>query len=106
MSSKILRVFLGADLRCSHDGLNEIAKSNGIEVGTLTPGNFVIFINSKKNMLKLYAANNVIAFLKLKSGTIDLRTIAKIPEAFKASGKIDYDSALKKIIEEHLTKKK
>lgn len=97
---KLLRVFLEADLRCSHEGLAKIAKDNKINVDNITPGECVIFINSSRNRLKLYAANNIIAYLRLQPKQIlDFRTISLIPAAFNASGRLDYDKALKTLIE-------
>lgn len=101
--SRLLQVFFNSDLRCSHDGLSQLAKEHDINVSALEPGEYVIFVNSAKNRLKLYASNNVLAYLKLDSGKgIDLRTIALIPKAFKASGKLDYDQALKEVLTKEL----
>lgn len=104
--ARALQVFMNADLRCSHDGLSALAKAQNIDVSKLEPGEYVLFINSGKNLLKLYAANNVIAFLKLKTGKIDLKTIRLIPQAFNASGKIDYDKTLREVIERELSREK
>jgi hypothetical protein len=100
--SKLLELFLNVDLRCAHDGLAMVAKKRGIDVKKLEPGQYVMFINCEKNRLKLFAANNIIAYLKLPHGKIDMRTLQLIPQAFHASGKIDYDSALKKILMKEL----
>lgn len=104
--SKLIQVFLHADLRCGHEGLAKLAKDNKIHVSSLLPGEFVIFINSKMDRLKLYTANEIIAYLKLKTGKIDLRAIQLIPQAFKASGRIEYDEALREVIESHLKNRK
>lgn len=104
--SKLIQVFLHADLRFGHEGLAKLAKDSKINVDILLPGEFVIFINSKMDRLKLYTANQIIAYLKLKTGKIDLRAIQLIPQAFKASGKIEYDVALKEVIENHLRGKR
>lgn len=101
--ARALQLFLNSDLRCGHEGLAAIAKRQEIDVEKLERGEFVIFINALKNRVKLFTANNVIAYLQLKTGSIDLRTIALIPQSFNASGKIDYDSALKEVIEKHLS---
>ncbi len=103
---KILQVFLGADLRNGHEGLALTAKQEKIDVAALAPGEFVIFINTKQDKLKLYTASNIVAYLKLPEGKIDLRVIQMIPKAFKASGKIDYDKHLKEIIEQNLRGKR
>lgn len=103
--AKALRIFLNTDMRCAHEGLSKLAADNKIKVETLEPGEYLIFINTAKNRIKLYACNNIVAYYRSKNGQIDLKTIAKIPQAFKGSGKIDYDASLREVIEEHLTRK-
>jgi hypothetical protein len=102
--AKLLQVFLHSDLRCCHDGLAKIAKDNKIDVNRLVPGEFVIFINNEMNRVKLYTANQIVAYLRLKTGKIDLRTIQLIPKSFMASGKIEYHESLKEIIIDKLGK--
>lgn len=106
MSAKVVRAFLGTDLRCTHLGLAEIAKKNKIDVGKLEPGEYLLFINNEKTKLKLFAANHVVAYLRLPDNQkLDMRTISLIPQAFKASGRIDYDGALKEVLVEAFKKK-
>lgn len=100
--AKLLQVFLNADLRCSHDGLTSLAKKEKVDVSQLTPGEYVIFINSGKNRIKLFAANNVLAYLRLPQGKIDMRTISLIPRAFEASRKINYDEKLREVLTKEL----
>lgn len=104
--AKALQIFLNADFRNVHEGLAAIAKKNKLDVEKLESGEYLIFVNTAKDRLKLYAANNVVAYLKMKSGKIDLRTIQLIPQAFNGSGRIDYDAALKEVIERELGRKK
>lgn len=103
--ARALQIFLNADLRNGHEGLEILAKKEKIKISTLMPGEYVIFINSSKDKIKLYAAHNVIAYLKLPRGKIDLRTISLIPQAFNASGRIDYDELLKEVIEREFSKR-
>lgn len=105
--ARALRVFLNSDLRCGHEGLAATAKKEKINVSNIEPGEFVIFINAEKNKIKLYAANNVVAYLKLPDGgRVDMKTIAKIPMAFKATGRIDYDGILRETIMSELAYKR
>jgi len=97
--AKALQVFLHSDLRCGHEGLAAIAKKEKINVNKLAVGEYVIFINTERNKVKLYAANNVVAYLKLPRGHIEMRTISLIPKAFAASGRIDYDELLRETLE-------
>lgn len=107
MSGRVIQCYLNSDLRCSHDGLAEVAKKDKIMVKSLEPGQYVVFINSKKDRMKVYASNNVLAYLRLEDGRrIDLNTVREIPRAFAASGRIDYDKALEKVVREGLEKKR
>lgn len=106
MSSRVVQVFLGTDLRCTHLGLALIAKQHKINVEKLEPGEYVLFLNNDKNKLKLYAANHIVAYLRLPDNQkLDMKTIQLIPRAFQGSGRIDYDKALKQVLEEALAKK-
>lgn len=94
-NNRVLQVFLNADLRCSHDGLREIAKKGGLDVKDLQPGQYIVFLNAAKNRLKLYASNNVVAYMKQPDGSrIDPRMIAELPRAFNGTT-INYESAIK-----------
>lgn len=105
MKNNIMRVFLNADLRAGHDGLSKLAKDNGVRTDQLEPGNYVIFINSKRNKLKMYAANQVIAYLRLKDNrSLDLRTIKHLPRVFNGKT-INYDLALSTVLEAEMAKK-
>lgn len=105
-TGKILQIFLNADMRNGHDGLEKLAKDNGINVKELQPGQYVIFVNAHRDRIKLFAAHNVIAYHKLETGRIyDPRVFALIPRAFNGTGRLDMDSALKSVIEEALKKK-
>ncbi len=105
-NGQILQCFLNADLRCGHDGLASLAKKHDLNVTKLIPGQYVVFINSARNRLKVYAASNVIAYLKLATGgRIDLNTVREIPRVFNGSGKIDYEEALRIAVNKSLAKK-
>jgi hypothetical protein len=102
---RIVQCYLNADLRAGHEGLAKLAAKDGIKVKDLEPGHCVIFINSGKDKLKMYAANNVIAYLRLDTGRLNMNTIQFIPHAFRA-GKIDYDKVLRETLTSHLVTKK
>lgn len=90
----ILRCFVNADLRNGHQGLAAMAKKDRISVDQLEAGQYLVFINTAKNKMKVYTANNIVAYLRLNRGRIDLATISKIPQSFQG-GDIHYDDALK-----------
>jgi hypothetical protein len=107
MSGHIIRCFLDSDLRSSHDGLADQAKKSGIKVEDLKQGEYVVFVNSKKDRVKVYAAYHVLAYIKLPAGTsMDLNVIRAIPKAFTASGRLDYNKALRETVEEKLVKER
>ncbi len=100
--SGILRVFLNANLRSGHDGLTELAKEHGIKTDKIEPGSFVVFVNSQKNKIKVYAANDVIAYCRLPQGrVVNMNTIRELPHVFNGRA-IDYDKALKLAVEKQL----
>jgi hypothetical protein len=99
MSNRIVRCFLDADLRCSHDGLAKIAKDSKVNVRDLESGEYAVFVNSARNKVKVYAHGEVLAYLRLPRGrSVDLRVIQHIPAAFNGKT-INYDSALAKMLE-------
>jgi len=101
-TGKIVRYFPNSDLRGQHKGLAEIAKANRIDVNKLAPGEYLIFVNNARDKLKMYAAGNVIAYLRMPQGRrIDLRVIQYLPRFF-TGGKINYTAALTKSIDRSL----
>lgn len=102
----VVHFFGDVDLRSQHNGLSELAKKEKIDVRKLRPGEYLVFVNHARDRVKMYTASNVIAYLKVDTGKIDLRTIQYIPTAFEGSGKIDYDRSLKEFVEKSLIKKR
>jgi hypothetical protein len=85
-------------MRNGHDGLAELAKKENIDVKKISRGEFVVFVNSAKDRVKVYAASNVIAYMKSSKGQkIDLRVIREIPRAFNGGG-ISYDETIEKML--------
>lgn len=96
--NKIIRYFPDSNLRSGHRGLAMLAAKNGIKVNSLGAGEFLIFVNKRQNMLKMFASGNIIAHYKKEDGSrIDPRTIAHIPRHFSGS-KINYDAALVQVL--------
>jgi len=102
MTQKLIRCFLGTDLRCQHDGLTKLAHKQKVDVDKLKPGQHIIFINNALNKLKMYSSGNILSYLRLPNGRIDLNTLGDIPRAFGSDMKTKYTSALKKQIERKL----
>lgn len=105
-NQKILHCFFDADMRCSHDGLAARAAKDKVNVKTLDTGQYIVFVNSAKNRIKLYAANETVAYYRAPKGVrIDLGVIVRIPANFAATGRIDYTKALKETVEKALSRK-
>lgn len=96
--SRILRVVFNTDLRNNHDGLTTIAKRLKIDTSKLKPGEFVVFINTAKTALKLFAAGQVVAHFRMPSyRKMDMRIIGLIPRFFNGR-ELKYDDALKDLL--------
>lgn len=98
---KIKQVFFNVSMINGHDGLTRIVKleqkkvpnEHRVRAEQLNPGELLVFINTQRNKLKILAANGVMAYLKLRSGRLDLQAIQYIPNALQGNT-IDYDKAL------------
>lgn len=100
LSNRIVRYFSDTHLGNGHDGLRKLAKDSNVDLMSLRHGEFVVFVNKKKNALKLFASGYVIAHLKLPNGErINPRTIALLPKFFNGT-EINYSNALKEVIKQ------
>lgn len=104
-TGRLVQVFLNTTMICAHKGLTEICKKHGIKVGELKNGEYVVFINTAQNRIKIYTSNNVIAYYKAPTGRIDLQTIRRIPGCFTGSVDFAMDRALREVLEELFVKK-
>jgi hypothetical protein len=104
---RVVQVFSNTDMRNGHDGLAAIAKEAGIDVAQLERGHYVVFINTHRTQIKMFAAYNVVASYKARAGEVlNLNTIPLIIRSFNGSGVIKYDEALKQAVEEALSRKR
>lgn len=100
--NRMVQIVFNADLRCSHDGLRLLAKSLKINLDALVVGEFVVFINTNKNMLKIFAAGNTIAHFKNeKSRMINMKILSMIPRFFNGK-ELKYDEALAEVIRKEI----
>lgn len=104
MKNKIIQVFLDTDMRFQFKGLIEICDKHKISIEDKEIGEFVVFINRKRNYLKILACNQspkpVMAAYQTPEKIIDLRIISQIPRAFNASGRFDIDRATEVFVKE------
>ncbi len=107
LESSILQVFWNVNMSTNPDGLAAIAKKYGdIDVNSLEPGNYLVFINSARTFMKVLAGTStpgatVIAYYRQPKGRIDLQAIQYVPEAFLGKG-FNYNQALRISLEERL----
>lgn len=104
MPNEIIKYFPNTDLRCSHFGLTLVSKKAGIDVKKLEKGNFLVFVNSRKDAMKILTAGDLLVHYKSPSGRIDIRTLRYIPQAFSGT-KFTYDIALTKVLEDDFRKR-
>lgn len=99
MKNRILQVFFDVDLRNGHEGLREIAKKAKVDVENLKEGEFLIFLNTRKDKVKVYASNDVYAYYRSPTGRIQLEAIRHIPNAFNGTS-INMEKALTAVFAE------
>lgn len=97
--SKIVRCFFDTHMGLAHDGLREVAKRQHLDLDKLAEGEFVVFINTSKDRLKVFATRNTFAYWRATKGVkLDLNVIREIPSIF--TGKVigSYDNALEQAL--------
>ena len=103
---KLVRYFSNVHLGNAHRGLAQLARKENIDVRNLGKGEFVVFVNTKQTAFKMFAPGNIIAHYKNKEDKrIDPRTIVMLPNYFDGA-EINYDRALKAVIEREFKEKK
>jgi hypothetical protein len=105
---KTIRVFLGADMRSSHNGLYKMIKSEGIDVSKMKIGEAILFINRAKDRLKSLSSNGVLSYVNTEplKRKIDLDVIEEIPRAMGIDGSMDYPKAMRLMLQKKLESKK
>lgn len=96
--NQVKRIFLNADFRKQHDGLIQLAQEHHLNIAALEPGEHVVFVNSQRNKIKMFSHGQVLSYLRLTSGKVDLETLQAIPRAFKGNLTLAYDKALTKMV--------
>lgn len=98
IKNRVIRYFPETNLQNGHDGLKKLAKKEGLDLTDLGPGQFVIFVNKRKNALKMFACGYLIAHLRLPDGErLNPETIQFIPKFFNGT-RIDYSGALREVM--------
>lgn len=96
--SRIVRVFLDTHMGFGHRGLESIASNHKVDVNKLERGELVVFLNRQQTAMKVFAAGNTIAHLKMPGrAQIDMGVIKLLPSFFTGS-QINYKGALTQLI--------
>lgn len=104
IEARIVRYFADTHLGNGHNGLAKLAKKNGIDMEDLSWGEFLVFMNSRQNMLKMFTRGGMIAHLRMPGGAkIDPRTIPLLPRFF-SGGELRYDRAIEAVIRKEFGK--
>lgn len=108
--ARVQQCFLNTDLRYSAPGLIHLCDENGIDVSKRKHGELIVFINTARDHIKVLACNEstqpVVASYRLPKGRIyDLRVVSEITKAFRADGTINFNKAMKNVLDKLLEKK-
>lgn len=98
--NKVLHVIPQTSMVNGHAGLLEVVKQSKLKVNPeeLKPGEFIIFINTPFNAVKLLAANNVLIYYKHPKGhMLNYEALRLVPTFFDGQ-QLNYPAALKSII--------
>lgn len=102
VQNTLIRVVFNTNMQNGHAGLTKIASKVGVRIDQLGLGEFVVFINTRKTMLKLFAPGNTIAHFKTPDGhQLNMKVIALIPRFFNGK-ELRYDEALAEVIRKEI----
>jgi hypothetical protein len=97
---KIKLLIRNVNMGNGHLGLAALARKFKVDLEKIDGQDVVMFLNTAGDKLKIVGAKGtVIGYLRMPKGRrIYLEAIQWLPQTFHASGRIDYDSALKKAL--------
>jgi len=97
---KLVRCFVGVDMRNQHAGLESLAKECKVSLGKIKRGEHIVFVNRSRDKIKMYSHGGVLSYMKLKKGQqMNLETLKMIPDAFSEGNlELAYARSLRKII--------
>lgn len=82
-----------------------MAHKEGVEADALLKGEHVVFINKKRNRLKMLSSDAMLTFLKMPDNRpIDLSVVSTLPNYFQG-GTLNYNGAVKRVLEGALIRK-
>ncbi len=97
--NNIAHLAFNSDLRSAHAGLTAQAKRLKLTPPEeLAPGEFLVFINRRKNAAKLFAAGNCVVHFKTPDDrAMNPKCIRLIPKYFNGK-EFKYDEALEEVV--------
>lgn len=105
MANQIMHLFKDTDLRAQHNGLIEVARRAKVNLEELSPGEHVVFINSRADKLKIFSSSGLLSYYRApEKSRLNLNMIKILPKCFGARGGLDFAKADKLAVEELLGK--
>lgn len=98
-SGRVMQVFFNVNMAKQHGGLREIMAENGIDPDEIAPTQYVVFVNHRRDKVKLYAAKGVLAYVRLDGRELTMEALTEIPKAFRGSPNINANQTLLTAIE-------
>jgi len=100
---QIVQMFFNVNAAKAHKGLHLLAAEYDINLDNLEPGQYVCFLNRKRNKVKMFSAGNLFAYLSLPdSATVTMETIAQIPQMFLSRAELNFAPTLEAALESPL----
>lgn len=96
---RIQEIFFDTDLRNGLDGLIDVAKKRNVDIDKLKKGDFLVFVNTKRDKMRLVPCKDLFANYRSPTGRIELNMIRHIPEYFDGS-ELGFSKALEKALRE------
>jgi hypothetical protein len=78
----ILRVFHDVDLRNNHVGLTRYVAKYNIVTGTMPVGEHLVFINTKRDKVKIFSGGGLLSYYMAPHGRLNLNVIQELPSYF------------------------
>jgi len=64
---RAVHLFTDTDMRQGHEGLFNVAKSNGVDINKLDPAECVMFFNRTKDKVKVFSVTGVVSYARFEA---------------------------------------